>query len=118
DDNAFEDIEYVEASLPDPEIVSVEEENVVQYEEEEEENYADESKGDIHFLEGLLIDDSIPYPNNESPESDFDNPSFLRPPSKPPDADFELNFGEEISVVMNDSDELECLNPRDEFDVS
>nr|GEY26486.1 hypothetical protein [Tanacetum cinerariifolium] len=31
----FEDIEYVEASLPDPEIVSVEEENVVQEEEEE-----------------------------------------------------------------------------------
>nr|GFA93700.1 hypothetical protein [Tanacetum cinerariifolium] len=35
DDNAFEDIEYVEASLSDPEIVSVEEENVVQQEEEE-----------------------------------------------------------------------------------
>nr|GEX09461.1 hypothetical protein [Tanacetum cinerariifolium] len=34
DDN-FEDIEYVEASLFDPEIVSVEEENVVQQEEEE-----------------------------------------------------------------------------------
>nr|GEX25619.1 hypothetical protein [Tanacetum cinerariifolium] len=31
----FEDIEYVEASLPDPEIVSVEEENVVYHEEEE-----------------------------------------------------------------------------------
>nr|GFA28332.1 hypothetical protein [Tanacetum cinerariifolium] len=31
----FEDVEYVEASLPDPEIVSVEEENVVQQEEEE-----------------------------------------------------------------------------------
>nr|GFA04662.1 hypothetical protein [Tanacetum cinerariifolium] len=29
DDDVFEDIEYVEASLPDPEIVSVEEENVV-----------------------------------------------------------------------------------------
>nr|GEZ89921.1 hypothetical protein [Tanacetum cinerariifolium] len=41
DDESFEDIEYVEASLPDPEIVSieeengVEEENVVQREEEE-----------------------------------------------------------------------------------
>nr|GFA61076.1 hypothetical protein [Tanacetum cinerariifolium] len=34
DDN-FEDIKYVEASLSDPEIVSVEEENVVQQEEEE-----------------------------------------------------------------------------------
>nr|GEU98786.1 hypothetical protein [Tanacetum cinerariifolium] len=35
DDDDFEDIEYVEASLPDPEIVSIEEENVVYQEEEE-----------------------------------------------------------------------------------
>nr|GFB57106.1 hypothetical protein [Tanacetum cinerariifolium] len=35
DDAAFEDIEYVEASLLDPKIVSVEEENVVYHEEEE-----------------------------------------------------------------------------------
>nr|GEX90979.1 hypothetical protein [Tanacetum cinerariifolium] len=34
-DDDFENIEYVEASLSDPEIVSVEEENVVQREEEE-----------------------------------------------------------------------------------
>nr|GFD45847.1 hypothetical protein [Tanacetum cinerariifolium] len=34
-DDDFEDIEYVEASLSDPEIVSVEEENIVQQEEEE-----------------------------------------------------------------------------------
>nr|GFD38299.1 hypothetical protein [Tanacetum cinerariifolium] len=34
-DDDFEDIEYVEASLSDPEIVGVEEENVVQQEEEE-----------------------------------------------------------------------------------
>nr|GEZ41555.1 hypothetical protein [Tanacetum cinerariifolium] len=35
DEDAFEDIEYVEASLSDPEIVSVEEENVFYQEEEE-----------------------------------------------------------------------------------
>nr|GEU80119.1 hypothetical protein [Tanacetum cinerariifolium] len=35
DDYAFEDIEYVEASLPNPEIVSLEEENVVHQEDEE-----------------------------------------------------------------------------------
>nr|GEU58996.1 hypothetical protein [Tanacetum cinerariifolium]GFB68241.1 hypothetical protein [Tanacetum cinerariifolium] len=34
-DDDFKDVEYVEASLPDPEIVSVEEENVVQQQEEE-----------------------------------------------------------------------------------
>nr|GEU35424.1 hypothetical protein [Tanacetum cinerariifolium] len=78
------------------------------------ENFACDSEGDIRFLEGLLIDDSIPYPNNK--ESNFDNPSFLRPLPKPPDAEFELDAGDEILVVMNDSDELECLGPRDEFD--
>nr|GFA58409.1 hypothetical protein [Tanacetum cinerariifolium] len=80
------------------------------------ENFADDSKGDIRFLEALLIDDSIPFPVNEA--SDFDNPSFPRPPPKLPDANFdvETNYGEEISVVMNDSDEIECLDPRDEFD--
>nr|GEZ90511.1 hypothetical protein [Tanacetum cinerariifolium] len=35
DENAFEDIEYVEASLPDPEIVSLEQENDVHQKEEE-----------------------------------------------------------------------------------
>nr|GFA67244.1 hypothetical protein [Tanacetum cinerariifolium] len=64
----------------------------------------------------LLIDDSIPFSNNESSESDFDNPSILRPPPEPPDVDFEPDLGEEILVVMNDSDELKCLEPRDEFD--
>nr|GFB60575.1 hypothetical protein [Tanacetum cinerariifolium] len=77
------------------------------------ENFADDSEGDIRFLEALLIDDSILFPVNEA--SDFDNPSFPRPPPKPPDANFdvETNYGEEISVVMNDSDEIECLDPRD-----
>nr|GEZ08870.1 hypothetical protein [Tanacetum cinerariifolium] len=70
------------------------------------ENFADNSEGDIRFLEELLIDDSIPI--NESPNSDFDNPSFPRPPPKPPDA--KLDAGNEISVVMN---KFECL--REEF---
>nr|GEW86821.1 hypothetical protein [Tanacetum cinerariifolium] len=35
DDESFKDIEYVDASVPDPAIASVEEENVVQREEEE-----------------------------------------------------------------------------------
>nr|GEU72780.1 hypothetical protein [Tanacetum cinerariifolium] len=80
------------------------------------ENFGDDSEGDIRFLEELLIDDSIPFPNNE--ESNFNNPSFLRPPPEPPDAEFdvETDAGEEILVVMNNSDELECLDPRDEID--
>nr|GFB43088.1 hypothetical protein [Tanacetum cinerariifolium] len=190
-DDDFEDVEYVEASLSDPEIVSIEEENVVQQQEEEVDlkdisqiqdvdfheklfritrlisnieslndnptpdrvlnsfesdnslldnfspefetfcdhteemrskeadlflafdnsipsgiqNSADDSEGDIHFLEELLIDDSIL--SHESSESNFeDNPSVPLPPPKPPDADFELDFGNEISVVMN---KFECL---------
>nr|GEW36486.1 hypothetical protein [Tanacetum cinerariifolium] len=148
----FEDIEYLEASLPDPDIVNVEEENDVNVEEEERlinvvkndisndssndplleeadlllasdnsipqgiENFSYDSKGDIRFLKELLIDDSILFPNNELSGSDFDNPSVPRPPPEPRDAEFD--FKEEISVVMNDKDELECLDSRDEFDVS
>nr|GEY47859.1 retrovirus-related Pol polyprotein from transposon TNT 1-94 [Tanacetum cinerariifolium] len=68
---------------------------------------------DIRFLEALLIDDSIPFPNNESSEYDFDNPSFSRPPPEPPDADFEPASEEEIPVVMNDRDELDVSNDED-----
>nr|GEU65017.1 hypothetical protein [Tanacetum cinerariifolium] len=227
DDDDFEDIEYVEASLSDPEIVSVEEENFV-YQEEEEidlkdisqiqdvvlrekllsinrlianieslndnptpdlvlnssvsfpiseefdnslsdnflsefetfydhtketrsgntthadnslpedplleeadlflsdnsippgtENFADDSEGDIRLLKALLIDDSIPFPNNELSDdeaSDFDNPLVPLPPPEPLDFDFALDAGDEISVVMNVSDELECIDAKVEFD--
>nr|GEV16338.1 hypothetical protein [Tanacetum cinerariifolium] len=79
----------------------------------------DDSEEDIHFLEELLRDNSIPLTKNESLDSDHqDDPSFPRPPPEPPDDefDFELDTGDKISVVMNDNDELECLDPRDEFD--
>nr|GEV17159.1 hypothetical protein [Tanacetum cinerariifolium] len=113
-DDDFEDIEYVEASLSDPEIVSVEEENVIQEEEEEKksflsdnsippgiENVADDPKGDIRFLEELLIDDSIL--SHESFDSNFEeNPSIPRPPPEP--SDVETDVGEEIPVVMNEKD--------------
>nr|GEY44088.1 hypothetical protein [Tanacetum cinerariifolium] len=60
------------------------------------ENFGYDSKGDICFLEALFIDDSFPFPINE--ESDFDNPSFPRPPLEPPDVDFdfELDTGKKI----------------------
>nr|GEZ04838.1 hypothetical protein [Tanacetum cinerariifolium] len=69
--------------------------------------------GDIRFLEELLIDNSIPFPNNESPDSDFDNPSFPLPPLEPPDAefDFEPDAEEEIPVVMNEKDEFDDYFP-------
>nr|GFC71371.1 hypothetical protein [Tanacetum cinerariifolium] len=79
------------------------------------ENFGDDSDGDIRFLEALLSDDPIPFPNNESSKSDFDKPSVPQPLPGQPDADFEPNSGDEISVVIKNNDKLECLNPRDEF---
>nr|GFA49773.1 hypothetical protein [Tanacetum cinerariifolium] len=177
DDDAFEDIEYVEASLPDPEIVSLKEENDVYQEDEESlddnptpdcvlkcsssfpifeefdnsfsdnfspefetfsdqieemrsdnsipqgiENFGYDSEGDIQFLKELLIDDSIPFPNNES--FDFeDNLSFPRPHPEPPNVesffDLELDLisdvtAEEISDKLNDD---ECFDPGGEIDI-
>nr|GEV62877.1 hypothetical protein [Tanacetum cinerariifolium] len=61
-------------------------------------NVANDSEGDIRFLEELLINDSIL--SHESSDYNFeDNPSIPRPPLEPPDAEF--NAGKEIPVVMN-----------------
>nr|GEW37981.1 reverse transcriptase domain-containing protein [Tanacetum cinerariifolium] len=71
------------------------------------ENVADDPEGDIHFLEALLIDDSIL--SHESFDYNFkDNPSIPRPPPEPPDA--ETNTEDEIPVVMNDKDEDEDVD--------
>nr|GEX61851.1 hypothetical protein [Tanacetum cinerariifolium] len=86
------------------------------------ENIDDNSEGDIHFLEELLSDDSIPFLENESFNSDHqDDPLFPRPPPEPPDVEFffdvEPNLGEVISVVMDNIDELnedECFPRRSE----
>nr|GEV71394.1 hypothetical protein [Tanacetum cinerariifolium] len=68
------------------------------------ENVANDSEGDVCFLEELLIDNSIL--SHESSDSNFeDNPSIPRPPSKPPDA--ETDVGEDIRVVMNDKDKFD-----------
>nr|GEV93832.1 hypothetical protein [Tanacetum cinerariifolium] len=72
------------------------------------ENFVDDSEGDIHFLEELLIDESIL--SHESSDSNFeDNPSVPLPPPEPPDVefDFKLDYEEEIPVVMNDKDEID-----------
>nr|GEV72764.1 hypothetical protein [Tanacetum cinerariifolium] len=65
-------------------------------------------QGDIHFLEELLVDDSIPIPENES--SDFDHqdyPSFPRPPPEPSNVEFFFDLEPDlISVMINNIDEL------------
>nr|GEY86707.1 hypothetical protein [Tanacetum cinerariifolium] len=87
-----------------------------------------DSEGDIHFLEELLVDDSIPLLKNESYNFDYhDDSSFPRPPSKPPNVEYdsfcfeiEPNSREVISAVMNNIDELnkdECFDPRGEIDI-
>nr|GEV55974.1 reverse transcriptase domain-containing protein [Tanacetum cinerariifolium] len=83
----------------------------------------DDSEEEINVVEELHVDNSILNSENElsdNEESNFDNPSFPRPPPEPPDAkfDFELDAGKEILVVINSIDELKCLYPRYEFDVS
>nr|GEX04434.1 retrovirus-related Pol polyprotein from transposon TNT 1-94 [Tanacetum cinerariifolium] len=66
------------------------------------ENFADDPKGDIRFLEELLIDDFI-LSHELSDSNSEDNPSIPRPPPEPPDT--ETYAGEEILVVLNDKDE-------------
>nr|GEX06623.1 reverse transcriptase domain-containing protein [Tanacetum cinerariifolium] len=83
----------------------------------------DDSEGEINVVDDLRIDNSISNSENDLSDNeayDFDNSSFPRLPPEPPDAEFDFkpDSGEEISVVMNTTDELECLDPRDEFDVS
>nr|GEU84417.1 hypothetical protein [Tanacetum cinerariifolium] len=53
------------------------------------ENDGYDSEGDVRFLKELLIDDSIPFPVNESSNSNHqDDPLFPRPPPEPPDVEF------------------------------
>nr|GEY76407.1 hypothetical protein [Tanacetum cinerariifolium] len=78
----------------------------------------DESDGEVDVVEELHVDNSISNSENElsdNEESDFDNPSVPRPPPEPPDVEFKPDSKEEILVVMNTIDELECYNPIDEI---
>nr|GEX29333.1 hypothetical protein [Tanacetum cinerariifolium] len=78
-----------------------------------------DSEEDIHFLEELLSNDSIPLPKNESSNFDHhDDPLFPRPPLEPPNVefffDFELNLEELIATLINNIDGLiedECFDP-------
>nr|GEU91976.1 reverse transcriptase domain-containing protein [Tanacetum cinerariifolium] len=83
----------------------------------------DDSDGEVDVVEELCVDNSISNFKNElsnNEDSNLDNPSVPRPPPEQPndEFDFKPDSGEKISVVMNTIEELECLDPRDEFDVS
>nr|GEW18269.1 hypothetical protein [Tanacetum cinerariifolium] len=60
----------------------------------------DDSKGEIDVVDELHVDNPISNSKNvfsDNEASNFDNPSFLRLPPEPPDADFEPDSGDEIS---------------------
>nr|GEX47612.1 hypothetical protein [Tanacetum cinerariifolium] len=79
----------------------------------------DDSEGEIDVVIEQRVDNSLSnseHEYSESEESDFDNPSFPRPPSEPPDVefDFELDAEEEILVVMNEKDEFDISNDEND----
>nr|GEV57529.1 reverse transcriptase domain-containing protein [Tanacetum cinerariifolium] len=69
----------------------------------------DDSDGEVDAVDDLRSEDS-----------EFDNPSVPLPPPEPPDEefDFEIDFGNEISVVRNTIVKFECIDARVKFDVS
>nr|GEV96143.1 hypothetical protein [Tanacetum cinerariifolium] len=76
-----------------------------------------DSEGDILFLEELLSNDSLPLSENKSSNfNHHDDPSFSRPPSKPPDVeilfDFEPNMGVLIAKVVEDISKHHVLMPK------
>nr|GEY63415.1 reverse transcriptase domain-containing protein [Tanacetum cinerariifolium] len=83
----------------------------------------DDSEEEIDAFAELNVDNSISNSEHElsdNEEADFDNQSFPQPPLEPLDAkiDFEPDSREESLVVMNTTVKFECLDPRDEFDIS
>nr|GEW07767.1 hypothetical protein [Tanacetum cinerariifolium] len=76
-----------------------------------------DSEGDIHFLEELLSSDLFPLPEYESSNFDHhDDPSFPRPPPKPPDVqiffDFEPDMVVSTAKVVEDISEHHVLMPK------
>nr|GEU66247.1 hypothetical protein [Tanacetum cinerariifolium] len=59
-----------------------------------------ESEVDIHFLKELISNDPLPLPENESSNFDLhDDPSFPRPPPKPPDVEVFFDFEPDTGVL-------------------
>nr|GFB48488.1 hypothetical protein [Tanacetum cinerariifolium] len=83
---------------------------------------SDDSDREVDDVDDLHVDNSIQnskHEFSESEDSDFDNPSVPLPPPEPPDEefDFEIDFGNEISVVRNTIVKFKCIDARVKFDV-
>nr|GEU33675.1 reverse transcriptase domain-containing protein [Tanacetum cinerariifolium] len=81
-----------------------------------------ENREEVVAVDDLRDDNSIQNPEHEfskSEDSDFDNPPIPLPPSEPPDEefDFEIDFGNEISIVRNTIVKFECIDAKVKFDV-
>nr|GEY61122.1 hypothetical protein [Tanacetum cinerariifolium] len=77
----------------------------------------DDSDGEEVDVDDLRVDNSIQNSKHEyfeSEDSDFDNPSVPLPPLEPPDEefDFEIDFGNEISVMRNTIVKFKCIDAR------
>nr|GFA34689.1 reverse transcriptase domain-containing protein [Tanacetum cinerariifolium] len=77
-------------------------------------------KGEVDDVDVLRVDNFIKnseHEYSESEDSEFDNPPVPLPPSEPPDEefDFEINLGNEISVVRNTIVKFECIDARMKF---
>nr|GEZ15359.1 reverse transcriptase domain-containing protein [Tanacetum cinerariifolium] len=66
-----------------------------------------------------VLPPSVENDDLDREDSDFDNPSVPLPPPEPPDEefDFEIDFGNEISIVRNTIVKFECIDARVKFDV-
>nr|GEV59373.1 hypothetical protein [Tanacetum cinerariifolium] len=77
----------------------------------------EDSDGEVDTFDDLHVDNSISnseHEFSESEDSNFNNPSVSLPPPEPPyeELDFEIDFGNEISVVRNTIVEFECIDAR------
>nr|GFB02507.1 hypothetical protein [Tanacetum cinerariifolium] len=82
----------------------------------------DDSDKEVDVVDVLRVDNFIQNSEHEyfeSEDSDFDNPPLPLPPSEPPDKEFnfEIAFGNEISVVRSVIVKFECIDARVKFDV-
>nr|GEX99640.1 reverse transcriptase domain-containing protein [Tanacetum cinerariifolium] len=82
----------------------------------------EDSDEEVDVVDVLRIDNFIQnskHEYSESEDSDFDNPSIPLPPPEPPDEefDFEIVFGDEISIVRNTIVKFKCIDARVKFDV-
>nr|GEY09042.1 reverse transcriptase domain-containing protein [Tanacetum cinerariifolium] len=82
----------------------------------------DDSHREVDAVNDLRVDNSISnskHEYSEGEDSDFDNPSVPLPPLEQPDEEFyfEIDFGDEISVVRNTIVKFECIDAKVKFDV-